>query len=104
MRTLDLEGGRVAGVVTEKGRVRCAQAVLAGGAWSTYFAANAGIDLPQLAVRSTVARTEPAPSAYVHNTNTPGLAIRRRGGRRLHGLQRRAGRALSRRRARSSIS
>jgi glycine/D-amino acid oxidase-like deaminating enzyme len=78
VRTLDLEGGRVAGVVTEKGRVRCAQAVLAGGAWSTYFAANAGIDLPQLAVRSTVARTEPAPSAYIHNTNTPGLAIRRR--------------------------
>ena len=78
VRTLDLSGGRVAGVVTEKGRVRCAQAVLAGGAWSTYFAANAGIDLPQLAVRSTVARTEPAPSSYIHNTNTPGLAIRRR--------------------------
>ena len=53
-------------------------AVLAGGAWSTYFAANAGIDLPQLAVRSTVARTEPWPSSYMHNTNTPGLAIRRR--------------------------
>jgi glycine/D-amino acid oxidase-like deaminating enzyme len=78
VRTLDLAGGRVAGVVTEKGRVRCDRAVLAGGAWSTYFAANAGIDLPQLAVRSTVARTEPAPAPYLHNTNTPGLAIRRR--------------------------
>lgn len=78
VRTLDVAAGRVAGVVTEKGRVRCAQAVLAGGAWSTYFAANAGIDLPQLAVRSTVARTEPWPSSYLHNTNTPGLAIRRR--------------------------
>jgi glycine/D-amino acid oxidase-like deaminating enzyme len=78
VRTLDIAAGRVAGVVTEKGRVRCAQAVLAGGAWSTYFAANAGIDLPQLAVRSTVARTEPWPSSYMLNTNTPGLAIRRR--------------------------
>ena len=78
VRTLDIAAGRVAGVVTEKGRVRCAKAVLAGGAWSTYFAANAGIDLPQLAVRSTVARTEPWPSSYMHNTNTPGLAIRRR--------------------------
>jgi glycine/D-amino acid oxidase-like deaminating enzyme len=78
VRTLDIVDGRVAGVVTEKGRVRCGRAVLAAGAWSTYFAANAGIDLPQLAVRSTVARTEPAPHAYVQNTNTPGLAIRRR--------------------------
>jgi glycine/D-amino acid oxidase-like deaminating enzyme len=78
VRTLDLAGGRVAGVVTEKGRVRCDRAVLAGGAWSTYFAANTGIDLPQLAVRSTVARTEPSPAPYLHNTNTPGLAIRRR--------------------------
>lgn len=78
VRTLDIADGRVAGVVTEKGRVRCGRAVLSAGAWSTYFAANAGIDLPQLAVRSTVARTEPAPHAYVHNTNTPGLAIRRR--------------------------
>lgn len=78
VRTLDVEGGRLTGIVTEKGRVRCAQAVLAGGAWSTYFAANAGVKLPQLAVRSTVARTEPVPQFQTPNTNTPGLAIRRR--------------------------
>jgi glycine/D-amino acid oxidase-like deaminating enzyme len=52
--------------------------VLAGGAWSTYFAANAGIDLPQLAVRSTAARTEAAPEVYAENILTPGLALRRR--------------------------
>ncbi len=78
VRTLDIQAGRVAGVVTEKGRVRCGQAVLAGGAWSTYFAANSGVNLPQLPVRSTVARTEPVPEFYGPNTNTPGLAIRRR--------------------------
>ena len=78
VRTLDMEAGRVAGVVTEKGRVRCDRVLLAGGAWSSPFAANAGIDLPQLTVRSTVARTEAAPDAYGPNTSTPDLAIRRR--------------------------
>lgn len=78
VRTLDIEAGRLAGVVTEKGRVRCSQVVLAGGAWSTYFAANAGVALPQLAVRSTVARTEAAPDLFTNNISTPGLSLRRR--------------------------
>ena len=79
VRCLDLAAGRVAGVVTERGRVRCARVLLAGGAWSNAFAANAGVDLPQLAVRSTAARTEAAPAApYEGNIATPGLAIRRR--------------------------
>ncbi len=78
VRTLDTEGGKVAGVVTEKGRVKARQVVLCGGAWSTFFAANAGLSLPQLAVRSTVARTEEAPHAYGPNISTPGLTMRRR--------------------------
>ena len=78
VRTLDRQGGQIVGVVTEKGRVRCNQVVLAGGAWSTYFAANAGTNLPQLAVRSTVARTEPAPELFSNNISTPGLSLRRR--------------------------
>jgi len=78
VRVLDVEGGRVTGVVTEKGRVRAPQVVLAAGAWSTHFAHNAGIDLPQLAVRSTVARTGPAPDAYGPNFSTPGITLRRR--------------------------
>ena len=79
VRCLDLEAGRVAGVVTEKGRVRCDRVLLAGGAWSNAFAANAGVDLPQLAVRSTAARTEAAPDApYEGNISTNGMAIRRR--------------------------
>ncbi len=78
VRTLEVEGGRVAGVATEQGRVRCDRVLLAGGAWSTHFAANAGVDLPQLAVRSTAARTEPAPLVTVNNISSPGLALRRR--------------------------
>jgi len=78
VRTLDIEGGRVSGVVTEKGRVKAPQVVLAAGAWSTHFARNGGISLPQLAVRSTVARTEAAPDVYGPNFSTPGITLRRR--------------------------
>ena len=78
VRSLDVAAGRVAGVMTEDGRVQCEQVVLAGGSWSTFFAANAGLDVPQLMVRSTVARTTPAPEGYANNISSPGLTLRRR--------------------------
>ncbi|WP_417678394.1 NAD(P)/FAD-dependent oxidoreductase [Pseudodonghicola sp.] len=59
VRSLDLVAGRVAGVVTERGRVACDAVVLAGGAWSRLFAGNAGIALPQLKILNTVMRTTP---------------------------------------------
>ena len=77
-RTLDVEAGRVVGVITEKGRLSADRVLLAGGAWSNAFATNAGIDLPQLTVRSTAARTEPARNAYDMNISQPGLSLRRR--------------------------
>jgi len=78
VRTLDIEAGNIVGVVTEKGRVRADQVVLAAGAWSTHFAGNAGIDLPQLAVRSTVARTEPCEEVVSNNLSFNNLHVRRR--------------------------
>ena len=78
VRALDIRAGQVAGVITEQGRLRADQVLLAGGAWSNAFAANAGIDLPQLTVRSTAARTEPARHAYDTNISQPGLSLRRR--------------------------
>ena len=78
VRTLDVEGGRVAGVVTEAGPVRAQSVVCAGGAWSTLFLANLGINLPQLTVRATVARTAAAPDVYDGNAALAGVAIRRR--------------------------
>ncbi len=78
VRILDIQAGRIAGVVTEKGRVACDRVILAGGVWSSGFAANCGVDLPQLAVRSTAARTHPAPDDLPLNVSVPGLATRRR--------------------------
>src|SRR6185437_14898824 len=59
VRSLDLQAGRIAGVVTERGRIACESVVLAGGAWSRLFAGNAGVDLPQLKVLASVYRTSP---------------------------------------------
>ena len=57
-RGIETVAGRVAAVVTEKGRIACGSAVIAGGAWSRLFCGNLGIDLPQLKVLGSVMRTE----------------------------------------------
>ncbi len=64
VRALDIAGGRVVGVVTERGRIRADRVVLAGGAWSALLARTHGVGLPQLSVRATVAATEPLPSFW----------------------------------------
>src|SRR5690349_10412247 len=63
VRGIETQGGRLSGVVTEKGRIACDAAVLAGGAWSRLFCGNAGIDLPQLRVLGSVFRTAPLTGA-----------------------------------------
>jgi glycine/D-amino acid oxidase-like deaminating enzyme len=57
VRGIERTGGRISGVVTERGRIACQSVVLAGGAWSRLFAGNAGLDLPQLKVLGSVFRT-----------------------------------------------
>jgi len=59
VRGIDIHNGRLVGVITERGRIRCEAAVLAGGAWSRLFAGNAGLDFPQLKVLGSVFRTKP---------------------------------------------
>ena len=61
VRALELAGGRVVGVVTERGAVACRAVILAGGAWCRPFLENMGRSLPQLAVRAQALRTGPAP-------------------------------------------
>jgi glycine/D-amino acid oxidase-like deaminating enzyme len=59
VRSIERSAGRVSGVVTEHGEIRCSSVVLAGGAWSRLFAGNIGIDLPILKVLGSVARLSP---------------------------------------------
>ncbi len=82
VRSVDIEAGKIAGVVTERGRVACGRVVLAGGAWSRLFSGNAGIALPQLKVLNTVLRTAPidgGPEAAIW-TNNFGMRKRADGG------------------------
>lgn len=59
VRGIETSAGKVSGVVTERGAIACGSVVLAGGAWSSLFSRNLGIDLPQLKVTNTVVRTTP---------------------------------------------
>jgi glycine/D-amino acid oxidase-like deaminating enzyme len=78
VRTLDIAAGQISGVVTEAGRIACAQVVLAGGAWSSLFARAHGVSFPQLSVRATVAATTPLPQVFAGNATDDRIAFRRR--------------------------
>ena len=77
-RGLETEGGAVSGVVTELGTIRTKNALCSGGAWSSLFCRRHGVDLPQLTVRASVQRTEPAPEVFDSALGTPDFGIRRR--------------------------
>ncbi|WP_425640738.1 NAD(P)/FAD-dependent oxidoreductase [Marinomonas gallaica] len=59
VRMLSTSGGKISGVVTEKGEIRCEQVLLASGAWSRRFLGNHGISLPTLPLICSVMRTKP---------------------------------------------
>lgn len=59
LRTLTKTDGKISGVVTEKGEIRCDQVLLAGGAWSRRFLGNIGVSLPTLPLICSVLRTKP---------------------------------------------
>ena len=78
VRALDTEAGAVTGVITERGRIRCSQVVLAGGAWSALFARPHGVNLPQLSVVSSAAATDPLPAVFPGGAAERGFAMRHR--------------------------
>ena len=78
VRALDLQAGKVAGVVTEAGRIRAPQVVLAGGAWSALFLGNHGVQLPQLSVRATVVATHALPKVFDGGAALGPVAFRHR--------------------------
>jgi len=78
VRALDLQAGRVAGVITEHGRIVCRAAVLAGGAWSALFLRHHRVELPQLKVKASVQRTTPGPLITETAVGASRAAFRRR--------------------------
>jgi len=77
-RSLDMQAGRVAGVVTEAGLLRTSNVVMAGGAWSRLFLGNCGVQIPQLSVRASVAATEALPDVCQIAAGDAKIAFRRR--------------------------
>jgi len=78
VRGIDTVGGRIAGVVTERGTIACDAAVLAGGAWSRLFCRPLDLRLPQLQVLSAVMRTEPLPGGPETSAGGFGFGLRKR--------------------------
>lgn len=78
VRALDVEAGRIRGVITEKGRVTATAVVLAGGAWSRLFLRNEGVFLPQLKVLNSVMRLSPVEGVPEIALWANGFAIRKR--------------------------
>lgn len=58
---IETTGGRVSGVLTEHGLIRCSVVICAAGAQSHRLLAPLGLSLPQQSVRSTVSLTAPLP-------------------------------------------
>lgn len=78
VRCLDIQAGRVAGVVTEQGVIRASSVVLAGGAWSSLFLRNHGVAIPQLSVRESVIATQAMPQVTTGAAADNKVAFRRR--------------------------
>jgi glycine/D-amino acid oxidase-like deaminating enzyme len=77
-RGIEASMGCVGAVITERGRITCQAAVLAGGAWSRLFCGNFGLDLPQLKVLGSVMRTAPLEGAPEHSVGASDFAFRKR--------------------------
>jgi glycine/D-amino acid oxidase-like deaminating enzyme len=78
VRGIETAGGRISGVVTEKGRIACQSVVVAGGAWSRLFCGNAGIELPQLKVLSSVMRVDKLDGGPEISATGKGFGFRKR--------------------------
>lgn len=78
VRGIEQSAGRVSAVVTERGRVLAATAVLAGGAWSRLFCGNLGVEFAQLKVRGSVLRTSPVEGGPETAVNGGNFTCRKR--------------------------
>lgn len=78
VREIELTGGRVSGVVTERGRIAASTVVVAGGAWSRLLLRDIGVTLPQLKVMNSVLRTEPVANGPEVTVRGPGFSVRKR--------------------------
>jgi len=75
---LSVTNHQIDGVHTEHGLIKCSQVLCCAGHWSARLLHDAGIQLPQLSVKASVARTAPAPLLFNGNASGSNIAFRRR--------------------------
>ncbi len=76
VNAIETSGGKISGVATEQGFIRCEAAVCAAGAWSSRLTRSLGLRIPQLWLRASVGYTgngEPLTGCGVW---MPGVAFR----------------------------
>ena len=78
-RGLEIAGGEVAGVVTEKGTIRTRVAIQAGGAWASSFCRQVGVRFPQASVRQSILSVATNGRALPDVLYTSGVSVTRRG-------------------------
>jgi glycine/D-amino acid oxidase-like deaminating enzyme len=77
-RGVELQGGRVSGVVTEAGTIKTRTAVLAGGAWASSFCRQLGIRFPVATVRQSILRVSPVEQRLPDTLHTAKVSVTRR--------------------------
>uniref|UniRef100_UPI003C7CE6E0 NAD(P)/FAD-dependent oxidoreductase n=1 Tax=Pseudomonas veronii TaxID=76761 RepID=UPI003C7CE6E0 len=77
VRTLMTACGRVSGVITERGEIRCEQVLLAGGLWSRKFLGNLDIAFPTLPLTCSVLRTQPMAGPTEIAVGAPDFSFRK---------------------------
>jgi glycine/D-amino acid oxidase-like deaminating enzyme len=77
-RGIELEGGRVSGVVTEAGTIKTRIAVLAGGAWASSFCRQLGIRFPLATLRQSIVRVSPVAQRLPDALHTARVSVTRR--------------------------
>lgn len=87
VRGLDIRNGRIAGVLTERGPVRCERVVSAANSWTRLLMGNHGIDVPQIHIIMSMGASTPTEGPEIPG-GTSGYAWRRQidGGYSLGGL------------------
>lgn len=78
VRALSMSVGRVSGVMTERGEIRCDQVLLAGGLWSRRLLGNHGVDLPTLPLICHAIRTAPMEGPTEIAVGGPDFSFRKR--------------------------
>lgn len=76
--SISIKNRQIDGVYSESGFIKCQRVLCCAGHWSSRLLADTGIDLPQLSVKASVARTAEAPLLFNGNASGSGLAFRRR--------------------------